>query len=336
MMIKKLISGIFNKIPSFYLIMITFSLLAMMIIVPSIIPIVEGVYIVSSKWGTHGTADGQFNLPGRIAVDSSGNVYVSDHNNHRIQKFTSTGTFITKWGSEGSGDGQFKFPSGVAVDSSGNVYVSDSLNNRIQKFQLTNPCPVSTTQIAFGVCFVTKWGSEGSGDGQFDIPGDIDVDVSGNVYVCDVHNNRIQKFSSSGNFIRTWGALGSGQGEFHFPLGIALDTSGNVYVSDNLNSRIQKFGSTGTFIREWGTFGSGDGQFNNPLGIDVHSSDIVFLSERVFVVDEGNNRIQVFLWKPDVHPTVSGALENYTSTSSDTSTRTNDNATSKFNLFETR
>ena len=251
-----------------------------------------------------------------------------------------------------------------------------ALNNRIQKFQLTNPCPVRYQhKLLSGVCFVTKWGFEGSGDGQFDIPGDIDVDGSGNVYVCDVHNNRIQKFSSSGNFIRTWGELGSGQGEFHFPLGIALDTSGNVYVSDNLNSRIQKFGSivrnflresgtfgsgdgqfnnpfgvatdsgnvyvveianpriqkftnTGTFITKWGTFGSGDGQFNNPLGIEVHSSDIVFLSERVFVVDEGNNRIQVFLWKPDVHPTISGALENYTSTSSDTSTRTNDNATS--------
>ena len=81
-----------------------------------------------------------------------------------------------------------------------------------------------------------------------------------------------------------------------------------MYVVEIANPRIQKFTNTGTFITKWGTFGSGDGQFNNPLGIDVHSSDIVFLSERVFVVDEGNNRIQVFLWKPDVHPTVSGSF----------------------------
>ncbi len=70
-----------------------------------------------------------------MAVDSSGNVYVSDIGNSRIQKFTSTGTFITKWGSGGSGDGQFYYPFGVTVDSSGNVYVADTFNNRIQKFK---------------------------------------------------------------------------------------------------------------------------------------------------------------------------------------------------------
>ena len=71
-----------------------------------------------------------------MAVDASGNVYVADSGNHRIQKFTSTGTFITKWGSLGSGDGQFNEPGGVAVDALGNVYVGDSNNFRIQKFAL--------------------------------------------------------------------------------------------------------------------------------------------------------------------------------------------------------
>jgi tripartite motif-containing protein 71 len=69
-----------------------------------------------------------------VAVDSSGNVYVADLGNHRIQKFDSEGTFMAKWGSRGEGDGEFRGPSGVAVDSSNNVYVSDQGNNRIQKF----------------------------------------------------------------------------------------------------------------------------------------------------------------------------------------------------------
>ncbi len=55
-------------------------------------------------------------------------------NNGRIQKFNSTGTFLTKWGSSGSGDGEFNSPYGVAVDPAGNVYVADTDNDRIQKF----------------------------------------------------------------------------------------------------------------------------------------------------------------------------------------------------------
>ena len=85
--------------------------------------------------GFSSTADGQFNGPHGVAVDSSGNVYVTDSGNSRIQKFDSNGTFITKWGSTGSADGQFDNPYGVAVDSSsGNVYVVDSGNSRIQVF----------------------------------------------------------------------------------------------------------------------------------------------------------------------------------------------------------
>ena len=64
--------------------------------------------------------------PTGVAVDSSGNVYVADNGNNRIQKFNSNGKFITKWGSYGTADGQFSSPIGVAVDSSGNVYVADS------------------------------------------------------------------------------------------------------------------------------------------------------------------------------------------------------------------
>jgi hypothetical protein len=70
-----------------------------------------------------------------VAVDASGNIYVADRGNHRIQKFTSTGTFLSKWGTAGSGAGQFSAPFGVAVDASGDIYVADSNNDRIQKFR---------------------------------------------------------------------------------------------------------------------------------------------------------------------------------------------------------
>ena len=70
-----------------------------------------------------------------MATDSAGNVYVADNGNDRVQKFSSTGAFITEWGGSGSGDGQFSTPCGIAVDSVGSVYVTEYASNRVQKFK---------------------------------------------------------------------------------------------------------------------------------------------------------------------------------------------------------
>ncbi len=149
------------------------------------------------QWGSLGTGNGQFGFPVGIAVDGSGNVYVVDTNNNRIQKFDGTGAFLTTWGSPGPGDGQFDSPTGVAVDGSGNVYVTDRNNNRIQKFNGTGT-------------FLMKWGSPGEGDGQFNNPRGVAVDGSGNVYVVDGDirdrkSSRIQKFNGTGTFLMKWG-----------------------------------------------------------------------------------------------------------------------------------
>jgi DNA-binding beta-propeller fold protein YncE len=89
---------------------------------------------------TTGCSNGQFDDPTGIASDNSGNIYVSDKGNSRIQVFSSTGTYITQWGSYGDcettgcSNGQFDVPEGIAVDSSGNVYVVDMGNARIEVF----------------------------------------------------------------------------------------------------------------------------------------------------------------------------------------------------------
>jgi len=223
--------------------------------------------VVEQQWN--------FLLPNNVALDSSGNVYVAESYNNRIQKFTSGGQFVTKLGSLGSGDGQLNFPVGIALDSGGNVYVADTDNHRVQKF-------TSNGQ------FVTKWGSKGSGDGQFNAPHGIAVDSSGNVYVNDLNNYRIQKFTSSGQFITKWGSPGHGDGEFNAAIGIVLDSSSNVYVADTYNHRIQKFTSGGQFITKWGSSGSDDGQFNTPYGIAVDRSG------NIYVADTYNHRIQKF------------------------------------------
>jgi sugar lactone lactonase YvrE len=237
----------------------------------------DGDYEFLAKWGSYGSGDSQFDHAVGIAVDGSGYVYVSDTENNRIQKFTSSGVFVTKWGSFGTGDGQLYYPYGIAVDSSGYIYVADSGNGRIQKF------------TADGT-FVTKWGSIGSGDGQFLTPYGIAIDSSGNVYVSDMSNNRIEKFTGNGAFLAKWGSYGSEDGQFFYPLAIGVDSSGNVYVADENNSRVEKFTADGTFMTKWGTAGSGDGQFNMQYGNGL----AVDSSGNIYVADSYNSRIQKF------------------------------------------
>jgi sugar lactone lactonase YvrE len=136
--------------------------------------------------------------------------------------------------------------------------------------------------------FVTKWGSQGSQNGQFYFPSGIEVDSRGRVYVAEEGNHRIQVFDADGNFLRAWGTEGSADGQFRNPTGVAVSADSRVYVVEAGNRRVQAFDSTGTFLFKWGSFGSSDGQFQTPVGISVAPDG------RVYVADRGNSRIQVF------------------------------------------
>lgn len=221
--------------------------------------ILPQTYEIVLQWGSAGNGNGQFNDLDQIAIDSSGNVYVADYGNNRIQKFKPDGSFITKWVADGA--------SGIAIDSSGNVYVSDYDNCIIRKYTLSGT-PIMT------------WGSYGITNGKFDDPWGVTVDSSNNVYIADYENNRIQKFSSEGTFVTKWTAYGA--------VGIAVDLLDNVYVSDHNSNHIRKYNSTGTFFDIWGSYGSGNGNFDSPWGVAVDSSG------NVYVADYNNDRIQKF------------------------------------------
>jgi DNA-binding beta-propeller fold protein YncE len=290
-------------------------------------------YCFNFKWGSEGSANGQFLRPHDVNFDSKGNVYVSDRDRNDIQKFTLNGTFLMKWGSEGNNAGQFNVPYSIEVDPFDNIYVVARGNDRIQKFdengkfvkQWDRPENINGTDQEFaspedmvvnqktGVIYITDTGNErvvkldrnfsyilqwGSVDGKtssergkFNHPHGIDVDSKGDVYVNELENPRIQKFDENGKFVKQWGSEGKGKGEFT-PLLEHLEVDSKqdmIFMVDGaLNPRIQVFDTNGNFTTTFGKSGNGDGEFSKPEHVNID------LSGNVYVVDRGNQRMQVF------------------------------------------
>lgn len=215
------------------------------------------------SFGKVGKEPDEFNSPSYIVRDSSGNIWVSDTNNDRIEKFSSSGTFIFHLGSS---EIRFNKPTGLTIDSQGNLYVADRNNDRVLKLNKEN-----------------KLLSEIKG---FNKPHGLAVDSEDNLFVADRNNDCVQKFDKDGKLILTINT-GIGFDNLNKPQGvIGLDTSGKIYVTDRNNDRILIFNSTGGFISVIGSSGTSQGQFNKPDGIWVNSLGYIY------VADSNNDRIQ--------------------------------------------
>ena len=175
-------------------------------------------------------------------------------------------------------------PANIAFDAQGDLYVLDAGNERVQVFDPSGK-------------FMTMWGSQGSGDGQFDLVvhedttytiGGIVLDKNNHVFVADGLNQRIQEFDNHGKFLMKWGSHGLADGQFIRPLDLAMDAQGNIYVVDDHRNDIQKFDPLGNFILKFGETGSGNGQLSNTGGITIVGDGDLYLA------DYGNNRVEVF------------------------------------------
>ena len=196
-----------------------------------------GDYDPLHKWGSYGpTEPAHFAHPQFIAVGDDGSIYVTDFGNKRIQKFSSTGEYLTHWGNGGKALGDLYNPSGIAV-STDSVFVVDRDLNRIQKFSLDGE-------------FIKTWGKKGIAEGQFFYPNGITVN-NGQLYVVDTGNQRIQIFSTDGKFLSSFGTSGLGEGQFLNAVGIDSDMDGNIYVTDKGNHKIEKFTAEGKFVKSF-------------------------------------------------------------------------------------
>jgi uncharacterized protein (TIGR03663 family) len=221
---------------------------------------------------------GTFNEPWGIAVAPDGSVYVADTWNHRIQKFSPEGEFITMWGFFGQAETPFAFwgPREVATDTKGQIYVTDTGNKRIVVFDESGNN-------------ILQFGEVGFEPGQFDEPVGIDVDQDGYVYIADTWNQRIQVMSpdTEGTYqpLKSWDIVAwYGQSLENKPY-LVLDSTGHLFVSDPTGNRILQFTTDGDFIRYWGDSGIDNDRLNLPLGVAVD------LDGHLWVADSGNNRI---------------------------------------------
>lgn len=261
----------------------------------------SGVALPNQEDGNWPASAG-IDLPGDIAFDSSGNLFLADRGHNRIVKFVrSSGRWVyaaatgnTAGSGAGSGNGQFggsgqSVVINLAVDSSDRIYATDPWNSRVQRFSNS-------------LGYQDQFGTPGTGNGQFGTPGPVGIDINpanGEIYVTDWANSRVQVFNSSHTYQRQWSVGHTGL------YSLEISPSGEVYVTvgyDFFNesdraAQIFVYSTSGSLLRRIGSLGggTGPGDFssdpNRPSPYDISFDSL----GRYYALDLGNNRIQRFL-----------------------------------------
>ncbi len=267
--------------------------------------------------------DAQFLWPVNVVLDDSGNIFVSDADNHRIRKIFPNGTIFTIAGSGATGplnggfggDGgpainaQLHTPRGILVETSGEIIFCDANNHRIRKL-FTNGTIATIAGTSSGL----------SGDGaaainaSLQFPCGIFKDYFGNLFIADTFNNRIRKVFTNGTIttIAGSGPTGPYSGSFSgdnglattatldTPLSVIVDSIGNVLIADSLNHRIRKIWTNGTIVTIAGSglggiingdYGGDGGLATNAL-MNVISSLWMDIQGNIIFSDSINSRIR--------------------------------------------
>ena len=219
------------------------------------------------SFGGEGSSAGMFNGPYGVTVNERNEIAVTEKLNHRVQIFSSDGTYLRSFGSEGDQEGEFRYPTGIAYLNNGNIVVADTLNKRLQIF---------TEQGEY----LTQIGGKGNLDHQFNDPWGLSVDSDGNIIVAE--NKLIKIFTPSGQLLRKFGGEDLLVNPCH-----CIQEDEYFIVSDEVDRSINVFNTEGDFLYKFGNEGEGDGEFDRPRLLSVDKAG------HLMVCDSANDRVQI-------------------------------------------
>jgi sugar lactone lactonase YvrE len=216
-----------------------------------------------------GAEPGHFEAPMATAVDRSGNIYVSDLGNHRVDRFDSTGAFLNAWHTDEGAGTPLVEPGGIAAVPSGEVYVLDTAG-RIVRLEPDGAVAPYIDLVPLG-----SYSPRGL---AFD-------STRKRFYVTDAGKSRILVLGVDGKLIETWGGADT-KLSFDIGWGLAIDSHGNVFVTERGTSRVRKLSPAGVLLAEWIVR---DGIFDVAIGAD----------DRVYV--SSSDRAQLWVYDNDGH-----------------------------------
>jgi DNA-binding beta-propeller fold protein YncE len=222
--------------------------------------------------GEHGFGPGQFHRPRAIACAPDGSVFVIDMT-ARVQRFSPDGEYETSWTMPESEAGK---PTGITVDAAGRVLVADSHYYRVIIYDRDGH-------------ELKRFGSAGTGPGQFNLVSRVVEDKEGNYYVSQYGgNDRISRFSPSFEYLGSFGGPDAGEASLARPQAMAFDAEQTLWVADACHHRICRFSRTGQLLSSFGTLGKAPGQLDYPYGLAICPDGTLLVCEY------GNNRLQRF------------------------------------------
>ncbi len=272
-----------------------------------------------------------FSMPTKIAISNSNNIFVIDSDNHRLQKFNSSGGFIDKWKLLGCINEKYDKSNTISVDSQNIVYMLNFCTSTIEKIsnngtiienwkinpaimpeklkasdvkidpdgnlyilQISNhSLQIDTPEESFIIPTITNPVNEINHNSTSNIA----LDNKNDIYIYDGNLYQIKKFAFTSNdtlkFITKWGNKGRSDGQFIGPVDLTVDQNNNVYVLDSGEYRVQKFDSNGNLLAKWGIHGNDNDQFIDPQGIAIDSSNNVYITDKI------KNEVQVFAKVPN-------------------------------------
>jgi DNA-binding beta-propeller fold protein YncE len=210
--------------------------------------------------------------PNGVAVDTAGNVYVTDAFNHKLMKFNGEGAFVKEW--KGPDPGLYG-PRDIAFGPNKQLYIVDQGRTRIVKFD--------TATEKF-----TEWGTRGEGPSQFIESTGIGVG-GGFVFVADNGNNRIQVFDLNGKFVKQWEVMPWQRYVWNYP-DIAIDESSKrLFVTNSWKNELFVFDFDGNMAATG--FNVDAGKVDNPTAIVVSEAN---KKRQLMVLNTGGSRLSSF------------------------------------------